>query len=96
MKDKKYLIPLSITLLTFGVLIWLTIIKPYLGFNSMRVGQTYKYVIDKDNPFEEKKEHYYRIVEIQDGYVKYFDSTWQTTFTMRSDMFLYDAELVKE
>lgn len=96
MKDKKYLIPASITLLTFSILIWLVTVKPYLDVRNMKIGQTYKYTIEKDNPFEEKNERYYRIVEIQDGYVKYYDSTLQTTFSMRSDVFVWGAELVKE
>ena len=45
---------------------------------SPKVGQTYVYVIYKDNPFKEKKYIFWEIIDIKGEYIKYIENERDT------------------
>lgn len=95
MKEKKYLIPMIISITVLSTLIWLTMIKPRFEENQIKVGQVYKYVIDEEDPFKKPHVHYYRILNVKEGFVQYYDSTWRDTSSMRASTFIWSASLIK-
>ena len=45
---------------------------------SPKVGQTYVYVLYKDNPFKEKKYLFWEIIDIKGEYIKYIENEKDT------------------
>lgn len=59
---------------------------------SLKVGQTWIWVSNKDNPFEISKVYEQKIIGIKDGYV-WFVSNKKDTLSMSKEMFVIGSEL---
>lgn len=75
---------------------WFLILKPLKEQYNIKIGDVYKYTIKDDNPFNESKIHYYKVIDKRDNYVKYIDLSNKDTMTMKVRTFLYGVEKVKK
>lgn len=69
--------------------LWL---KPVYDEMHCKVGKIYKYEFDKGNPYEKDWVKYYRVIDINNGYVLYLDSLTGDTLNSKIKIFLYGAE----
>jgi hypothetical protein len=94
-KNNSSFLSLMITITVLLVLLWVLVIKPKMDASSLKKGQTYEWVIDDENPFIKPKVVYFRILDVKDDYVLYYDSIWGDTSSMRVNVFMWDAKRIK-
>lgn len=67
---------------------------PYVNPDSLKIGQVWLWVFNRENPFEDKVFHYQRIIAIKDGYVQYIDND-KDTMSSRIGVFVVNITKVK-
>lgn len=92
----EFKIVISILTSIFLFWCWFLILKPLKEQYNIKIGDVYKYTIKDDNPFNESKIHYYKVIDKRDNYVKYIDLSNKDTMTMKVRTFLYGVEKVKK
>ena len=60
---------------------WLTVYIITHRQKPVEVGSEWIWTTDKGNPFEEKQ-HHLRILEVKNGFAKYYDKEFDMTFSM--------------
>jgi hypothetical protein len=60
--------------------------------HSLKVGQTWVWTSNKDNPFKSSKVYEQKIIGIKNGYVRYVEDK-KDTLSMRITTFVVGAEL---
>lgn len=81
-----------------GVLIFFLLlgIKNHVDRETITSGQIYYYSnLDTKNPFEPECQNYYRVLNVKDGYILYFDSTHQDTMSCSDVLFLVGTKRIK-
>ena len=62
---------------------------------SLKEGQTWVYVLNKNNPYEDKKIYYKKIIEIKKGYVLYIENS-KDTLNQKIKLFTVSSECIKD
>lgn len=81
-----------------GVLIFFLLIgiKTHVERESINPGQIYYYSnTDIKNPFDAHYENYFRVLDVNDGYIQYFDSLNHDTLSCSDAVFLIGTKRIK-